>query len=127
MNTTSNAACGTESASASAAVEADRRANHRIPVKLPTTLVGLNGSEVLRFTTDDVGEGGLRFKAPIGYGLAVGQRYEVVFPDEVTERGWGNLVGDGHYATVLRTEMRADADPDEHLTVGLRFDHPLVL
>jgi hypothetical protein len=125
MNTTRNAAGGTESASA--AVEADRRVNHRIPVKLPTTLFGLDGSEVLRFTTDEVGEGGLRFQAPIGYGLAVGQRYQVVFPDEVTERGWGNLVGDGHYATVLRTEMHANTGPDEHVTVGLRFDHPLVL
>jgi hypothetical protein len=107
--------------------EENRREHCRIPAKLPSKLFSLDGREILQFTTDEIGEGGLRFKAPIGYGLGVGQRYEVVFPEDVVDRGWANLAGDGHYATVLRTEMHAENLSDQHIVIGLRFDQPLVL
>jgi hypothetical protein len=89
-------------------------------------LMSLDGVEVINGTADDLGEGGLHLTAPIGYGFAVGQRYEVLVGDAGADEHGPNMVGEGHYATVVRTRFLNDGTSDQ-VGIGLRFDHPVVL
>jgi hypothetical protein len=89
-------------------------------------LVTLAGAEVLRCKADNVSEGGLHLTVPIGYGLAVGQRYEVLVGRQEDSTEQGNFLGEGHYATVVRTEFLIN-DQGDGVGVGLRFDQPVVL
>lgn len=89
-------------------------------------LVTLAGSEVLRCKPDNVSEGGLHLTAPVGYGFAVGQRYEVLVGRGEGSTEQGGFLGEGHYATVVRTEFLIN-DQGDGVGVGLRFDQPVVL
>jgi len=61
--------------------------------------------------------------APIGYGLAVGQRFEILLggPDEYEANP--RLMGRGQRGTVVRTRMDLGTDGD-WVGVGLQFDQP---
>ncbi len=89
-------------------------------------LITLDGREVLRCRADNISEGGMHVSAPIGYGFAVGQRYEVLVGRGDSEAQQNSFLGEGHYATVVRTEFLIDDDGDA-VGVGLRFDQLLVL
>lgn len=89
-------------------------------------LITLDGREVLRCRADNISEGGMHLSAPIGYGFAVGQRYEVLVGRDDDGARQSGFLGEGHYATVVRTEFLIDDDGDA-VGVGLRFDQLLVL
>ena len=89
-------------------------------------LITLEGCEVLRCLADNISEGGMHLTAPVGYGFAVGQRYEVLVGRGEEGAGHGGLLGEGHYATIVRTEFLMN-DQGDQVGVGLRFDQPLVL
>ena len=102
----------------------ERRCAPRQHSPVSATLRTLRGAEVIDCPADNISEGGLRITAPIGFGLAVGQRFEVMLRG--AER-LGDLIGDGHYATVVRTEIVLDRGAcQDRLGVGLRFDQPVV-
>ena len=105
--------------------EEERRGERRFAGTVNGRLMSLAGEEILDFEAFDVGEGGLSLNVPIGYGLAVGQRFEVTF---TTSDGneLACVEGECRYATVLRTEMHADQNPPG-VGVGLRFDQPLMV
>lgn len=106
----------------------ERRSSARRTDGLWARLLTLDGEEIIRCQTDDLGEGGLHLTPPVGYGFAVGQRYEVLLGGEGPDGQPTDLTGEGHYATVVRTEFLPDTQHQRgHLGVGLRFDQPLVL
>ncbi|MCP4247121.1 MAG: hypothetical protein GY778_08730 [bacterium] len=111
-----------------AASTVERRSSARRSDGIWTSLMTLDGEELIRCQADDVGEGGLHLTPPVGFGFAVGQRYEVLLGGEGPDGRPTDITGEGHYATVVRTEFLPDAH-EEHrqLGVGLRFDQPLVL
>ncbi len=98
----------------------------RIPSPLTTRVYTLDEQELLTCHADDVGEGGMHLRAPVGYGLAVGQRYEIRFDDEQPLPEYNHINGERRYATVVRTEVNINATPHE-VGVGLRFDNPVFL
>ena len=85
--------------------------------KIVATVIGIGATDVFRCTTDDISESGLYVQLPVSSGLRVGQRCEVVLPDDSAE---------GLYATVVRTEPIAKG-PSPLVGAGLRFDQPLFL
>jgi hypothetical protein len=109
-------------------VDLDRRDGERRSVDMPLGLMTLSGDEVLRCRADNVSRGGLHGSAPVGFGLAVGQRFEVLIGPEC-DSDFAGLFGEGHYATVVRTEIllspHSGVDHDQ-VGFGLRFDMPLV-
>ncbi|MCH7814162.1 MAG: hypothetical protein IID40_09100 [Planctomycetes bacterium] len=106
----------------------ERRSSARRTDGLWARLLTLDGEGMIHCQADDLGEGGLHLTPPVGFGFAVGQRYEVLLGGEGPDGEPTNLTGEGHYATVVRTEFLPDAQNQRgHLGVGLRFDQPLVL
>jgi hypothetical protein len=102
----------------------ERRTAPRERSNISATLRTLRGAQVIDCPADNISEGGLRITAPIGFGLAVGQRFEVIL--EGGDRH-SDLIGDGHYATVVRTEIVLDRGTrDDRVGIGLRFDQPVV-
>jgi hypothetical protein len=86
-------------------------------------LLDLEGLTVVRCQTDDISQGGLHATIPIGYGLAVGQRYELrIRPNgegrDAASPGWTAC-----YGTVIRTRLLTDGKKDR-LGFALRFDMP---
>lgn len=67
----------------------------------------------------NLSENGMYVIAPIGYGLAAGQRYvfHLGSPDEQGGRA-------SHHGTIVRTEVLLGQD-DDRLGLGVRFDPPL--
>ena len=103
----------------------ERRQGRREAMMLRGQLLRLGDAAPIRCQIDNVGEGGLHVVAPVGYGFAVGQRYEVLMTDIDPALLDSGPEAAGHYATVVRTEMCVGA-PDDHVGVGLRFDQPLL-
>ena len=104
----------------------ERRASGRIRATLPTKLNGFGLVGTLSCTAIDFGAGGMYVRAPASSGLAVGQRYEVVPSKQDAEGGeLAKFVGEGCYATVVRTERAVGAEAPQ-VGAGLRFDQPLV-
>ncbi len=109
---------------AATATQNDRRLGPRRDGAYWASLLSLDGEEVIRCRPDNMGEGGMHFTAPIGYGFAVGQRYELLVGE--TDGSERHVVGEGHYATVVRTRFLM-GEPGDQVGVGLRFDQPVVL
>lgn len=105
----------------------DRRDYMRRSVACDLCLLDLSGRSVLRCETDDVSDAGLHALAPIGFGLAVGQRYEVrVLGDsgDMVSNPLGVSLG---YATVIRTEVQTFVAESGRVGFALRFDVPQLL
>lgn len=111
---------------ASAVCPDDRRVSPRRQRGYWASLLSLDGEEVIGCCPDDVGEGGLHLTAPVGYGFAVGQRYELLVGEDDGAGSRRKVTGEGHYATVVRTRFLM-GEPGGQVGVGLRFDHPIVL
>ena len=106
----------------------ERRRCPRAPLPVSAALRTLAGGEIPARPADNVSESGLRLTVPVGFGLAVGQRYEVLLRRDGPDGKSRDLVGEGHYATVVRTEilLHGKAD-DDRVGVGFRFDSPIAL
>ncbi len=106
----------------------ERRRWPRSTVPVSTALRTLAGAEVPARLIDNISEGGLRVTVPVGFGLAVGQRYEVLLRREGADDETDDVVAEGHYGTVVRTEIRlGGVGKSDRVGVGLRFDTPIVL
>jgi hypothetical protein len=113
---------GRDRAGADVALD-DRRCSRRYEEALRAVLRAENSRELIRCTTDNLGEGGLRCTIPTGISLGVGERYEIVIESAPKGSKLSHLTGETCYATVCRTE--ASATREDMLGVGLRFDFPL--
>ena len=106
--------------------------NNRIYSRRPRTctvyLIDRNENNVLRCRSEDIGDGGLFGTCPIGYGLGVGQRYEVriagaddsqvASPEQMPSLG---------FASVTRVEMNLDTRDNHRIGFAMKFDVPQLL
>ncbi len=106
------------------ALEEERRASPRLLKALPAQLLGATQQDAVCCFTKDWSEGGMYVVAKPGCALAVGKRYELLFPPEVATQMPGRVPVDGCFATVVRTEMVSHGDGPA-LGAGMRFDQPL--
>ncbi len=109
----------------------ERREYQRWPARSAVWLLDLEGLSVLRCQTDDLSQGGLHATVPIGYGLAVGQRYELrMKPDAPGEYEplndtalppqWASC-----YGTIIRTRL-LNFEGQHRLAFAVRFDSPQI-
>lgn len=112
--------------------ETDRRIGRRIPLRLPAILIPLGSAEAMACQSDEIGAGGMHVTVPVGYGIGVGQRYELVFtptdasyPANDSQLAERILSQGSQYVTVVRTQVRVDSAGDR-VGVGLRFDQPVL-
>ena len=112
-------------AGASAEVLEERRLSSRAQPDLNVTLVRDDGARIGPYRADDVSTEGVHLTLPVGYGLAVGQRYELLI-EQGESRASGVPAEVGPYATVVRTQLLAAAERGR-IGVGLRLDQPLYM
>ncbi|MCK6457322.1 MAG: PilZ domain-containing protein [Phycisphaerae bacterium] len=102
----------------------EKREFERHHIVTDVWLLDLEGLTVLRCQTDDIGQGGLHATVPIGFGLAVGQRYELRLRSHAdgapTPRGAG---WSACYGTIIRTRLLTSGD-QHRLGFAMRFDSP---
>lgn len=99
----------------------DRREIARWPAQCDVWLLDLEGMTVLRCQTDNVSSGGLHCTVPIGFGLAVGQRYELRIRRPNDDAVGARPAWAGCYGTIIRTRLITDGITDR-LAVAVRFD-----
>ncbi len=99
----------------------DRRDLQRWPAQCDVWLLDLEGMTVLRCQTDNVSSGGLHCTVPIGFGLAVGQRYELRIRRPNDDLAAVRPAWAGCYGTIIRTRLITDGITDR-LAVAVRFD-----
>lgn len=103
----------------------DRRIYSRRHVKLDVWLIDVASQTVLRCKANDISDAGLHATSPIGYGLAVGQRFEARIANtngpEAKSPYLAPCLG---YVTIVRVEFDLER-PDRHrIGFALRFDVP---
>lgn len=104
----------------------DRRISARRNTKLSATLICSNAQAIAPCYATSISEGGIRVSVPGACRIAVGQRFEVLLYEGLPGDAPPDVFGDGHYATVVRTEAGADG-PGGTAGVALCFDQPLFL
>lgn len=110
----------------SAPVDAEQRNHHRREVGQELFLTDLFAEVVLRCRCKDLSAGGLYAVAPVGFGLAVGQRYELRMSPKPDAAG-SMLIGDSlGYATIIRTQLRKE-NGEPVVGFAARFDSPRYL
>jgi hypothetical protein len=101
----------------------ERRSSQRQQQHAEVCLISLRGCEVLRCRLHDVSDAGVYVSAPIGFGVAVGQRFEVLLGADSANEPNPRRLSPGEYATVVRTRVDVGSDGDS-VGVALRFDRP---
>lgn len=106
----------------------DKRAYARRKLRLDLWLLDLTSQCVVRCKTDDVSDAGLHATSPIGFGLAVGQRFEARIADAETHTVTSpHLAPSLGYVTVVRLEIEKDAADSHRVGFAIRFDAPQLL
>jgi hypothetical protein len=112
----------------SRAARLDKRDYSRRKLSCDLWLIHAPSQCVFRCKTDDISDAGLHATAPIGYGLAVGQRYELRIAQLEHARAMSApLARSLGYATVVRTEMHVHGDRLDRVGFAVRFDVPQLL
>ncbi len=106
----------------------DQREYTRRRIRCDVWLVEVASQAVLRCKTDDISDAGLRVTAPVGFGLAVGQRYEVRIaghhPHSAVSVHLARSLG---YGTVVRTEIKVSDERSDRIGCAVRFDVPQLI
>lgn len=128
MSVPSNSVVANHTADApvSATALEERRGTHRMSGKMPARLIGFGQSDAVQCFAKDISEGGLFVHVPMNSGISVGQRYEIELAGGQDAPDLTASVGEGRYATVVRTERIAQG-PQQAVGAGLRFDRPLMV
>lgn len=107
----------------------DRRVYNRRDVRCDVWLMDVHSGSVVRCRTDDISDAGLRCTSPVGYGLGVGQRYEIRIAsrDAAHAPSSKELLPSLGYGTVVRLELRRDMGDAHRVGFAIRFDTPQLL
>lgn len=106
----------------------DQREYARRSIKCDLWLVDTASQSVMRCKTGDISDAGLRATAPVGFGLAVGQRYEVRIAYPQADRAMSpHLAKSLGYATVIRTEIKVGDEEPDRVGCALHFDVPQLI
>ena len=91
-------------------------------------LVDRQTNNVLRCRTSDISDAGVRATGPIGYGLAVGQRYEVRIASGGIDRiASAEMVPSLGFARVTRVELDVSEGQSHRVGFALKFDVPQLI
>ena len=103
----------------------DRRDYTRRKANCDLWLIDVSGQSVLRCKTDDLSDAGLRATAPIGFGLAVGQRWQLRLQPPAEARHASQRLGlPLGCGTIIRTEIMLDDAHSDRIGIALEFDVP---
>jgi len=106
----------------------ERRDYARRQLACDLWLIDLESQSVLRCKTDDISDAGLCASAPIGFGLAVGQRYEVrIAPTPNAAPTSPHVASSLGYGTILRSGIEVLKDRSDRVGFAVRFDVPQLL
>ncbi|HUN80960.1 MAG TPA: hypothetical protein VMV81_05550 [Phycisphaerae bacterium] len=107
---------------------ADQRDYERRPIARDAWLVDGGSHSILRCRTNDISDAGLHADAPIGFGLGVGQRYEVRIAETQAGRPpFSGRIKSLGYGTVIRTELYAEGGESDRVGFAVRFDVPQLI
>lgn len=107
----------------------DQRDYTRRDIACDLWLIDVGTQSTVRCKVNNVSDAGLFASAPIGFGLAVGQRFEA----RLANTSAGALLSSQQiskslgYGTVIRTEMQVHGEDDDRINFALRFDVPQLL
>lgn len=105
----------------------DLRDHFRRNTKWELWILSMPSRAILRCITDNVSPDGLHATAPVGFGLTVGQRYEIRLSNSGRPRKSVDQLTPLGYGTVVRTDFR-DMDSRCHrVGFAMRFDTPMVM
>ena len=105
----------------------ERRDYARRLIARDVWLIDLESQSVLRCKTDDVSDAGLSATAPVGFGLGVGQRYEVRIAPSRTAAMTPHLAASLGYATIVRSGIQVSDDRPDRVGFAVRFDVPQLI
>lgn len=107
----------------------DNRSYSRRDIEVDIWLYDPKTQSILRCRTDNVSDAGIHASAPIGYGLAVAQRFEARIANSAEPglTGFDQLSKTLGYGTIVRTEMRLSGDREDRIGFAIRFDVPQLL
>jgi len=107
----------------------DQRDYTRREIACDLWLIEVDSESTMRCKINNVSDAGIHASAPIGFGLAVGQRFEA----RLANTSAGALLRSQQiskslgYGTVVRTEMHVHGEDDDRVNFALRFDVPQLL
>ncbi len=104
----------------------DRRICSRQECTLSATLICNEEGAISPCMATNIGEGGVRLSVPNGHRIAVGQRLEVFLYQDRPGEAPPDVLSEGQYATVVRTEAGGDGAGGT-MGVAMCFDQPLFL
>lgn len=108
--------------------ERNRRNYARRRLVCDIFLVDRQTNNVLRCRTDDICDAGVFATAPIGYGLAVGQRYEVRIASGDADRiASAEMIPSLGFASVTRLEIDVQRCDAHRVGFALKFDVPQLI
>ena len=107
-----------------AGVAQEQRSSTRISSPTNAQLVGWGGCDPIPCVIENLAEGGMFVHANDVPELCVGRRYEVIVDTE-SKTNLVDLIGEGCYATVIRTQVVSN-EGSTKIGAGLRFDQPLL-
>jgi hypothetical protein len=105
----------------------ERRDYARREIACDVWLIDLESQSVLRCKTDDICDAGMSASAPVGFGLAVGQRYEVRIAPSRTAAMTPHLAASLGYATIVRSGIQVNSDRPDRVGFAVRFDVPQLI
>ncbi len=106
----------------------EQRAYTRRDITCDLWLIDTGWQSVVRCKTENVSDAGLYGRSPIGYGLAIGQRYEVRVADtHAAGQVPPDLAPSLGYATVVRTQLDVEDQRSHGIGFALRYDVPQLL
>ena len=108
------------------AVAEERRDSDRMSRRIAIKARGEGCAQAHSCVTADISESGVNVRMPTDVGLAVGQRIELIFGDDLQSPKPPNVEGQAYFATIVRTQLLIE-NSKPILGAGLRFDRPLYL
>jgi len=103
----------------------ERRAYSRRKAEFDLWLIDTPSQSVVRCKTNDICDAGIHATSPIGYGLAVGQRFETRIADtKFADAFSSQLAPSLGYATIVRIELQVGLGESHRIGFALRFDVP---
>ncbi len=106
----------------------DQRIYERKKVACDLWLVEIASNYCIRCRTSDISDAGVFATAPIGFGLGVGQRYEIrIASTPEYSSTSARLAPSLGYGTVIRHEVDVTGNDSHRVGLAIRFDVPQLI
>ncbi len=106
----------------------EQRDYSRRQIRCNLWMIDVESRSVLRCKTADISDAGLSASAAIGFGLAIGQRYELRIANGGSSgESSPHLATPLGYGTVVRSGIEVDEGKMDRVGFALRFDVPQLI